>query len=95
VIVKPALIAFCTKVPDAERPLQVLYYIMGREVFSDFNALRKTFSSADYVDGLTVLNIGGNKYCLIASIHYKRRKVYIRNVLTYAEYEREDWKRRI
>ncbi len=67
---------------------------MEREVFSDFNELRETFASADYVDGLTVFNIGGNKYRLIASIHYNRRKVYIRNVLTHAEYDREGWKRR-
>jgi mRNA interferase HigB len=68
---------------------------MEREIFSDFNALRDTFPSADYVDGLTVFNIGGNKYRLIASIHYNRRKVYIRNVLTHADYDREGWKRRL
>jgi len=39
--------------------------------------------------------MGGNKYRLIASIHYNRHKVYIRNVLTHAEYDRETWKRRI
>ncbi|MFZ4699952.1 MAG: type II toxin-antitoxin system HigB family toxin [Candidatus Methylumidiphilus sp.] len=94
VIAKPALIAFWTKHPDAERPLQVWYQVMEREIFSDFNALRETFASADYVDGLTVFNMGGNKYRLIASIHYNRRKVYIRNVLTHAEYDREGWKRR-
>ena len=95
VIAKPALISFWTLYPDAERPLQVWYQTMERENFSDFNHLRKTFASADYVDGLTVFNMGGNKYRLIASIHYNRRKVYIRNVLTHAEYDRETWKRRI
>ena len=80
--------------PDAERPLQVWYQTMERENFSDFNNLRETFASADYVDGLTVFNIGGNKYRLITSIHYNRRKVYIRNVLTHTEYDRETWKRR-
>lgn len=95
VIAKPSLISFWTRHPDAERPLQVWYHAMERKVFSDFNELRGTFASADYVDGLTVFNIGGNKYRLIASIHYNRRKVYIRNVLTHAEYDREDWKRRI
>jgi len=95
VISKPALIAFWTIYPDAERPLQVWYQTMEREIFSDFNELRKTFASADYVDGLTVFNIGGNKYRLIASIHYNRRKVYIRNVLTHTEYDRGGWKRKI
>lgn len=61
----------------------------GKRKFSDFNNLLETFASADYVVGLMVFNIGGNKYRLIASIHYKRRKVYVRNVLTHAEYNRE------
>ena len=94
VIAKPALISFWTRYPDSERPLRVWYEVMEREIFSDFNELRQTFASADYVDGLTVFNIGGNKYRLIASINYNRRKVYIRNVLTHTEYDRETWKRR-
>jgi mRNA interferase HigB len=94
VIAKPALVAFWMKHPAAERPLQAWHHTMESEVFADFNDLRETFPSADYVDGLTVFNIGGNKYRLIAAIHYNRRKVYIRCVLTHAEYDRGDWKRR-
>ena len=35
---------------------------------------------------------GYNKYRLITSIHFNRGKVYIRHVLTHAEYDRGDWK---
>ena len=94
VIAKPALIAFWTWHTDAAGPLQAWHRIMESEVFADFNDLRATFASADYVDGLTVFDIGGNKYRLIASIHYNRRKVFIRSVLTHAEYDRGHWKRR-
>jgi mRNA-degrading endonuclease HigB of HigAB toxin-antitoxin module len=38
--------------------------------------------------------LAGNKYRLIAAIHYNRHKVFIRAVLTHAEYDRGDWKRR-
>jgi mRNA interferase HigB len=31
---------------------------------------------------------------LIAAIHYNRRKVYIRSVLTHSEYDRGGWKRK-
>lgn len=93
IISKPALISFWTKYPDARKPLQVWYLAMEKGTFYDFNELRASFASADYVDGLTVFNIGGNKYRLIASIHYNRQKVYIRNVLTHSEYDREAWKR--
>lgn len=41
---------------------------------------------------LTVFNIGGNKYRLIAAIHFNRQKVYVRNVLTHKEYDQGDWK---
>jgi len=40
----------------------------------------------------TVFNIGGNKYRLIAVIHFNRRKVYVRQVLTHQEYDKSDWK---
>jgi len=94
VIAKPVLIEFWAKRPDAEGPLAAWYRTMGSEFFADFNHLRATFASADYVDGLTVFNIGGNKYRLIASIHYNRHKVFIRGILTHSEYDRGDWKRR-
>jgi len=94
VIAKPALVEFWKGHPDAENPLRAWYRVMETEVFADFNDLRKTFASADYVGGLTVFNIGGNKYRLMASIHYQRRKVYIRAVLTHAQYDRGFWKRR-
>ena len=54
--------------------------------------LRKVFAHADQVGGLTVFNIGGNKVRLIAAIHYNRRKVYIRAVLTHPEYGAGKWK---
>ncbi len=94
VIAKPALVEFWTKHPDAESPLQAWYRTMTNKVFIDFNDLRATFASADYVDGLTVFNIGGGKYRLIAAIHYNRHKVFIRAVLTRQVYDRDGWKRR-
>ena len=94
IIAKPALIEFWMKHADAENPLQAWYRTMESEVFTDFNDLRATFASAEYVDGLTVFNIGGNKYRLVAAIHYNRHKVYIRAVLTHEEYDRNGWKRR-
>jgi mRNA interferase HigB len=41
---------------------------------------------------LTVFNVGGNNYRLIAYIDYRYRKVFIRAILTHAEYNRGGWK---
>jgi mRNA interferase HigB len=94
VIAKPILVEFWTQHPAAESPLESWYRLVKTEVFTDFNELREKFPSADYVDGLTVFNIGGNKYRLIASIHYNRHKVYIRAVLTHEEYDQNKWKQK-
>jgi hypothetical protein len=40
----------------------------------------------------TVFDIGGNKVRLMAAIHYNRRKIYVRAVLTHREYDDEIWK---
>ncbi|MCF6775830.1 type II toxin-antitoxin system HigB family toxin [Thiotrichales bacterium 19X7-9] len=50
--------------------------------------LREIFNSVDYVSGYTVFNIGGNNYRLITSIHYNRKKCYVRVVWTHTEYSR-------
>jgi mRNA interferase HigB len=44
------------------------------------------------VDELTVFNIKGNSYRLIAAINYKSQTIFLKSVLTHAEYDKEDWK---
>jgi mRNA interferase HigB len=94
VIAKPALVAFWTLHPDAERPLTAWHTLMRLNDFGSFAELKATFGSVDHVDGFTVFDIGGNKFRLIVAIHYNRGKVYIRDVLTHSEYDRGTWKRR-
>ena len=48
-----------------------------------FAEVRATYAHADVVGPLVVFNIGGNKYRLIAAIHFNRAKVYVRHVLTH------------
>jgi len=60
--------------------------------YASFAELRAAFPGADQVGKLTVFNIGGNKARLIAAIHYNRRRIYIRAVLTHNEYDKGKWK---
>lgn len=60
--------------------------------YSNFAELRRTFPSADQVGNLTVFNISGNKYRLIAAVHYNRQKVYIRHVLKHSDYDKVKWR---
>ncbi|MCZ2127944.1 MAG: type II toxin-antitoxin system HigB family toxin [Anaerolineales bacterium] len=93
IITRKTLIKFWEKHPDSQTALQRWYKIVYRSDFKTFSELRKTFPSADQVGHFIVFNIGGNKYRLIVSIHFNRGKVFIRHVLTHAEYNQGDWKK--
>jgi mRNA interferase HigB len=93
VISRKALRTFWEKHAESEQPLRRWYTLMTTTSYESFADLRLTFPSADVVDDLTVFNVGGNKYRLIASIHFNRHKVYVRHVLTHAEYDRGKWKK--
>ncbi|MBU0512483.1 MAG: type II toxin-antitoxin system HigB family toxin [Chloroflexi bacterium] len=93
IISRKALRQFWKKHSDSRGPLSRWFKVMEQNEFSSFNELRTTFPSADRVGNLIIFNIGGNKYRLIASLHFNRGRVYIRHVLTHREYDRGAWKR--
>jgi len=92
VITRKRLNEFAEKFPDTKSVLARWYANMKNGTFSNFAELRAVFPTADQVGKLTVFNIGGNKVRLITAIHYNRRKIYVRAVLTHAEYDEGRWK---
>ncbi|MDT4965787.1 MAG: mRNA interferase HigB [Acidobacteriota bacterium] len=92
VITRKRLNEFVNQHPEAKASLAHWYQLMRHGVFGNFVDLRKVFASADQVGKLTVFNVGGHKVRLIAAIHYNRRKVYVRAVLTHSEYDEQHWK---
>lgn len=59
--------------------------------------IRQTYSSADGVPVgdkvFTVFNIGGNSFRLIAGVNYETQTIFVKHVLTHAEYDKEGWKK--
>jgi len=92
IISRKALRDFWDLHPASQVPLSRWYTIVRKTDFQDLDDLRKTFPSADWVGGLVVFNIGGNSYRLIAAVHFNRKRIYIRNVLTHKEYDQGAWK---
>jgi mRNA interferase HigB len=84
--------AFWKEYPEAERPLRTWYKIARKVDWKTFAAVRSAFPHADQVGKFTVFNMGGNKYRLIVVIHLNRGKIYVRHVLTHAEYAKGQWK---
>jgi len=93
VISKKAIQSFVERHADGAEPLAAWYRIITRTRFANMAELRKAFNSVDVVSGLHVFNIAGNRFRLIAAIHFNVGRVYIRHVLTHAEYDKGAWKR--
>jgi mRNA interferase HigB len=90
VISEKALREFWGSHPDAEEPLRAWHRNAERSTWTDLNSIRELYASADQVGKCIVFNVGGNKYRLIVIIRWD--KVYVRHVLTHAEYNRDRWK---
>lgn len=93
IITRKRIQEFISVYPDSQSSLDNWYRIVKEAEYTSFVELREHFRSADYVDGFVVFNISGNKYRLIAAIHFNRQKVFIRHILTHQEYDRDEWKR--
>ena len=65
---------------------------MRRVVAGNIVELRKTFPSADLVGDCIVFNVGGNNYRVITHSDFDLQIVWIRFVLSHAEYSRNKWK---
>jgi mRNA interferase HigB len=92
IITRSRLVVFWDRHATAKTGLLLWYKLTSDATWQNLVELRAVFSSADLVSNFTVFNIGGNKYRLITLVDYTYQKVFIRYVLTHAEYDREEWK---
>lgn len=92
IISKAAIVEFSKRHNDALAPLLHWHGITRRAAWDHLSDVRADFPHADAVGDFTVFNISGNKYRLISLIKYRWQIVYIRHILTHAEYDRGRWK---
>jgi mRNA interferase HigB len=100
VIKRVALEAFWNKHPAARNPLLEWYEKARRATWHNFVDVKATFGQTDQsaVDSgnlVAIFDIGGNKFRLIAAIHYNTGIVYVLRVLTHKEYDTQKWKREL
>jgi mRNA interferase HigB len=88
------IVAAQGRFPECAGALDYWYRAMKRGRFATFAELRTTFGSVDKVGQVFVFNVGGNKLRLVAAVHFNVGKVFVRHVLSHAEYDRGTWKYR-
>ncbi len=92
IISKKRLREFWERHTDAETPLSAWHSVTEKHRWKSFHELRQVYPSADQVGRFIVFNIGGNNYRLIVTIRFDYGRVYVRHVLTHAEYDKNRWK---
>jgi mRNA interferase HigB len=92
IISKAAITEFTKTHQDALESLLHWHGVTKRAAWRHLVDVRADFPHADAVDLFTVFNIGGNKYRLVSAIKYRWQVVYIRHILTHAEYDEGKWK---
>lgn len=93
VISRKKLLEAAEKHAGLGAPLDAWFRIAKRAAWRSLDDVRRTFPAADGVGGYTVFNIEGNQYRLITTINYPGGRVYIRHVLSHAEYDKGAWKK--
>jgi mRNA interferase HigB len=94
IIIKTHIHKASEQFPNAKKALETWFHLMKTAEFNSFNEVKAVFASADLVGRVIVFDIRGNHYRLISAIHYNTKTVYILEVLTHEEYDKDQWKKR-
>ena len=97
IISRKRLREFAQRYPEVAEPLEQWYRLFREAEWENLQDVRRVYPHADPVtvasgNTVTVFNICGNKYRLIAAIHYNGQRAYVLRVLTHAEYSKNLWK---
>ena len=91
IISKTILADFAKKHPSVTEALNSWYEITRKEDWSNFADIKNTFNSVDSAgNDRYVFNIKGNKYRLVAMIHFDKRTIYIRFIGSHSQYDKID-----
>jgi mRNA interferase HigB len=90
VITRKRLREFAAVHADAGPALGAWFRVVAKVRWKTFAEVRQTYRSADVVGTYTVFNVKDD-IRIITTIDYAWGKVFIKHVLTLAEYDRRRW----
>jgi mRNA interferase HigB len=93
VLTKRPFVDAAQRFPNQREALLDLYRVLSRNSvrFNSPEAMRQLFSSLDnfiYKDKWWVLDVGGNHLRMIACIQFRQNRLFVKHIVTHAEYDR-------
>lgn len=92
IIAKSRLMEMARAHGDCVSQVAAWYAVASKTTWHNLSEVRQTFRHADSVGDKTVFNIKGNDYRLIVHVRYDLGIIYIKHLLTHADYDRDLWK---
>ena len=80
-----------TKYPNQRQAILDVYSTLKRATFESPAQMRQVFPSLDnfkYKDKWWVLDIGGNHLRMIAFIQFSQHRLYVKHIVSHAEYDK-------
>lgn len=93
IISESALKRFWRIHPESHVGLRYWYKLSSQHKWQNLEDIRQIFPSAAQVNNFIIFNICGHNYRLITYIDFQYEKIFIRKVLTHAEYDKDNWKK--
>ena len=93
IISRKSILAASARHPEWEASLNAWYKIAKGADWNNFEQVRLSWKSSDRVGKFVIFDISHNKCRLVSVIKYEWKMVYVRSVLTHAEYDKVDWKK--
>jgi len=76
-----------------EGPISEWHKVAANATWKNIQEVKATYPYADFVDLYTVFNIRGGNYRLIVKIEYRWQIIFVKHLLTHAEYTKGGWKK--
>lgn len=79
------------KYPNDRESIMDTYNVLRKGDFETPLALKEVFSSLDnfkYKDKWWIIDIGGNNLRLMAAILFSSQRIYVKHIVTHAEYDK-------
>ena len=97
IISRKRLREFAARHADAAEPLQKWHRLFREAEWKNLQEVRRVYPHADTVtvasgNTVTVFNVCGNKYRLIARMNYRSQTLFVVAVMTHEEYDLGKWK---
>ena len=89
IIAKKILREFWEIHPDCEQQLKSWFKETNKAVWKNSNDIKSEYPSASIlINNRIVFNIKGNKYRLIVKINFEYEMVWVRFIVTHAQYDK-------